>query len=213
MHTITLIFSVHKANGKCNVEQLVKILKKIEPEVVFQEVRPSHDWSLEAQAVAEYCKYKLCQQVHVDEYEVPVDFAKIEHRLTGGFDDVADRSTEYQQLDTAKNVHACQDGFVYLNSDAFVNTTLRMEQLEDEMMEGQAADALRWFRQVMHKREIEMMRNIYSHCRKTAFDTGVFLVGAAHRTGIAKQIENFSGREPDLIVWNFLNRSGEQTVG
>jgi hypothetical protein len=78
-----------------------------------------------------------------------------------------------------------------------------MEQIEDESMAGHAADALLWWRQVTRKREVEMIRNIYSHCRKTAFSNGVFLVGAAHRTGIAKHIENFSGREPNLIAWNF----------
>jgi hypothetical protein len=207
MHTITPIFSVHKANGKCNVEQLVKILQEIKPDVVFQEVPPLDDRSLEAQALKEYCKIKSsCQPVYVDEYKAPVDALDTMRLLDAGFEDVADRSTEYQQLETERRARTYQDGFVYLNSDAFVKTTVRMEQIEDEMMEGRAADALRWFRQVIqHRREIEMMRNVYSHCRKTAFDTGVFLVGAAHRTGIAKQIENFSGREPDLIAWNFYD--------
>jgi hypothetical protein len=50
MHTITLVCSVHNANGKCNVEQLVKILRVLGPDVILQEVRPSDDWSLEAQA-------------------------------------------------------------------------------------------------------------------------------------------------------------------
>jgi hypothetical protein len=206
MHTITLICSGHNANEKWHVDQLVRIFQGLKPDVVFQEVRPSHDRSLEAQALKEYCKFKpSCKPVYVDEYEVPVEALDNWRLLNAGFEDVADRSTEYLQLETERGARVGQDGFVYLNSDAFVKTTLRMEQIEDETMEGRAADALRWWRQATKKREIEMMRNIYSHCRKTAFGNGVFLVGAAHRTGIAKHIENFSGREPELIDWNFYN--------
>ena len=80
-----------------------------------------------------------------------------------------------------------------------------MSEIEDEIIEGKVGDALRWWRQLMHRREIEMMRKIYAHCRENAFDTGVFLVGAGHKTGMAKQIENFNSREPDLIVWNLYD--------
>jgi hypothetical protein len=206
MRTITLICSVHTAKEKWHVEYLVKILQKLQPDVIFQEVPPLDDRRLEAQAVSEYCKINAsCKPVFVDEYKAPVDALNIMRLLDAGFEDVADRSTTYQQLETERRERTCQDGFVYLNSDLFVNTSVRMEQIEDEMMEGPATEALQWFRQVTHKREIEMMRNIYSHSRKTAFGSGVFLVGAAHRTGIAKLIENFSRREPDLIAWNFYD--------
>jgi hypothetical protein len=92
-----------------------------------------------------------------------------------------------------------------MNSVDFAKTRGRMSEIEDEIMRGKAGEALRWFRQFSHRREIEMMRNIYAHCRENAFDTGVFLVGAGHKTGIAKQIESFNGREPDLISWNLYD--------
>ncbi len=205
MHTITLVCSVHNANGKCNVEQLVKVLQALGPDVVFQEIRPSDDWSLEAQAATEYRKSKLCQLVHVDEHLVPADTAENKRLLDAGFEYVAEISEEYQLLEQEYNVQTCQHGFSYLNSVDFGKTRVRMSEIEDEIMGGKAGDALRWWRQVMHSREIEMIRNIYAHCRKNAFDTGVFLVGAGHKTGIAKQIENFTGRESDLIVWNLYD--------
>jgi hypothetical protein len=81
MHAITLICTVHTANGKCNVEQLTRILQALAPDVVFQEIHPSHDWSLEAQAVTHYRKFKVCQMVYVDEYEAPADAVEIKRLL------------------------------------------------------------------------------------------------------------------------------------
>ena len=206
MPTITLVCSVHKANGKCNVEQLVKILRVLGPDVVFQEVRPSDDWSLEAQAVTEYRKFKLCQPVHVDESKAPANAAEIKGLLDSGFGYVAEESEEYRRLEYEDYARTCQDGFSYLNSVDFAKTRARMSAIEDEIVGGKAGDALRWWREIIeHGRETEMMRSIYAYCRENAFDTGVFLIGAGHKTGIAKQIEKFSDREPDLIVWNLYD--------
>jgi hypothetical protein len=205
MHTITLVCSVHKANGKCDVEHLVKILRALQPDVVFQEVQPSHDRSLEAEAVTAYRKFKSCKSVHVDDYKAPANAAEIKRFLDSGFEYVAEISEEYQSLEYENHMRTCQEGFSYLNSVDFAKTTARRSQIEDEIMGGRAADALRWFRQVMDRREIEMMRSIYAHCKEHAFDTGVFLVGAGHKTGIAKQIEKFNGREPDLIAWHLYD--------
>jgi len=205
MHTITLVCSVHNANGKCNVENLLKILLSLAPEVVFQEVQPSHGWSLEAQAVTEYRKLKLCQPVHVDEYMAPADAVEIKRLLDAGFEYVTEESEEYRLLKIESDERTRRDDFGYLNSADFANANTRMSEIEDKIIGGKAGDALRWWRQAMQTREIEMMSNIYAYCRKNAFDTGVFLVGAGHKTGIAKQIENFTGTEPGLIVWKLYN--------
>jgi hypothetical protein len=46
-----------------------------------------------------------------------------------------------------------------------------------------------------------MIGNIYEYCRENVFDTGVFLIGAAHKTGI--EIERCARSDADLIRWNF----------
>jgi len=54
----------------------------------------------------------------------------------------------------------------------------------------------------MHrKREQEMVRVIYEYCRANAPSTGVFLIGAAHKIGIVKEIEKLARAEADLIDW------------
>jgi hypothetical protein len=58
------------------------------------------------------------------------------------------------------------------------------------------------WRHRIHRREVEMVRNIYYYCRKNVFDIGVFLVGAAHKTDIIKQIEKYAPTKSELINWN-----------
>jgi hypothetical protein len=41
MHKITLVCSAHRQNALCNAEELLRILRAIEPETIFEELRPS----------------------------------------------------------------------------------------------------------------------------------------------------------------------------
>ena len=83
----------------------------------------------------------------------------------------------------------------------------RISDIEEETIIGTGHQGLirgleRW-RHAIQKRELEMIHNIYQYCKKNVFDIGVFLVGAAHKTGIVKEIEKHAGTEADLINWNF----------
>ncbi len=41
MNSIRLISTVHNARGKCDVDNLLQILEKVEPEVIFGETSPA----------------------------------------------------------------------------------------------------------------------------------------------------------------------------
>src|SRR4051812_17470685 len=80
MHRITLVCSAHRENGLCNAGELLKILRVIDPEAVFEEIRPSDldsyykhgtKWNLEAQALTRYREFKSFQRVPVDRYDMP----------------------------------------------------------------------------------------------------------------------------------------------
>jgi len=81
----------------------------------------------------------------------------------------------------------------------------RMAEIEDETInrEGnpELVRALATWRQVIQGREKAMVENIYRYCRENIFETGVFLVGAAHRSGIVKAIEEAPHPEADLLEW------------
>jgi predicted nuclease of restriction endonuclease-like RecB superfamily len=216
MRKITLVCSAHRANGLCNAEELLKILRAIEPEVVFEEIRPSDldsyyktKWSLEAQSVTKYREFRSPKQVPVDRYDIRPDLLV---RMKAEFDQVLDyvgqASEEYRELDNEHAESVREHGFRYLNSDAFAAREARMSEIEDRMIKGtdnrDAMRVLEKWRHLNQAREVEMTASIYEYCRENAFDTGVFLVGAAHKTGIVKEIGKYASAEADLINWIFF---------
>ncbi len=207
MHKITLVCSVHRENGLCNTEELLRILLAIGPAVVFHEIRPSDHWSLEAQAVARYREFRSSQEVHVDRYEMPVNFLEIKKDVDRALDCVAQRSEEYGVLEREIASSVNHIGFGYLNSPAFATQSAKMSEIEYETIIGTHDQglirALQWWRHVIQSRDLQMVGNIYEFCRTATFDVGVFLVGAAHRRGIEKEIEKYASVEPDLISWTF----------
>ena len=214
MHKITLVCSGHRESGLCNAEELLKILRAIEPEAVFEEIRPSEfdfhytHGSVEAHAITKYREFKLFQLVPVDRYEIPKNLlAEIKRDFDCVIDCVAPASQEYRLLNEENDNSVRRYGFQYLNSVAFATMTARISEIEDEIIsktgdQGLIHGLARW-RQLIHRRELEMVGNIYEYCRKNVFDTGVFLVGAAHKMGIVKEIEKYASTEADLIDWNF----------
>ena len=105
------------------------------------------------------------------------------------------------------NNSAHQYGFKYLNSVACATIMERISDIEEETIIGTGHQGLirgleRW-RHFIQRRDFEMIDNIYEYSRENVFDTGVFLVGAAHKTGIVKEIEKYAGTEADQINWNF----------
>ncbi len=211
MHKITLVCSAHRENGLCNAGELLKILRAIEPEAIFEEIRPSDfdsyyktKWSLEAQAITKFREYKLPQQVPVDRYDIPETLVAETDRV---LDCVENTSQEYLVLteENHKSVH--KHGFKYLNSAACAAMIARMSEIEEKTIIGTGDQGLirgleRW-RHLIRRRELEMIDSIYEYCRENVFDTGVFLVGAGHKTGVVKEIAKHVGTEADLINWNF----------
>jgi hypothetical protein len=212
---ITLVCSSHRESGLCNAGELLRILRAIEPEVIFEEIRPSDfdsyyktKWSLEAQAITKYREYKLFQQVPVDRYEMPENLlVEIKRDFDSVFDCVAQASREYRLLDEKSGNSARRYGFQYLNSVAFATMTARMSEIEDEIIsktgDQRLIRGLEKWRRLIQRRELEMVGNIYEYCGENVFNAGVFLVGAAHKMGTVKEIEKYASTEADLIDWNF----------
>ena len=120
-------------------------------------------------------------------------------------DFVEQASHEYRLLHDQRDNAAQLNGFTYLNSAAFANLMSRISAIEEETINSAGnpdfVRALATWRQVMQGREKAMVDNIYRYCRENIFDTGVFLVGAAHRSGIANAIEELSHADAELIEW------------
>lgn len=216
MHKITLVCSVHRENGLCNAGELLEILRAIAPEVVFEEMLPSDFDSyykhgtkstLESHAITRYREFKSFQQVPVDRYDMPANLLADIKRVDCFFDRLEQTSHEYRQLNEEQKSSAHELGFKYLNSVAFTTMMIRIAEIEEKAITGTGDQGLigglkRW-RHAIQKRELEMIGNIYEYFRENVFDTGVFLVGAAHKTGIIKEVQKHASTGADLINWNF----------
>src|SRR3989442_3419145 len=118
MHKITLVASAHRERGLCNAEELLKILRAIEPDTIFEESRPSELDShrpLEVRAITKYRDSKVFQRVPVDRYDIPANFVAETRRV---FDYVQQSSEEYRVLDKEHNDNVNRYGFEYINSSA-----------------------------------------------------------------------------------------------
>jgi hypothetical protein len=88
MRKIILISSTHREHGLCNARELLKIIRAIGPEVIFEEIRPSdfdflykHLRTLETQAIAKYRESKLFRQIPVDWFDMPASLDDMTPKL------------------------------------------------------------------------------------------------------------------------------------
>ena len=207
MPTIALVFTGHRECGLCNAGELVKILRTIEPDVVFEETRPEDvetHWAmqkLESQAIQRYAKVRSFIRVPVDRYGVLPDRTETQRV----FDTVRQASEEYLWLQGENDEKQFELGFKYLNSDACTAIMERLSRIEESTIErvGDPAltRALETWRDLIQQRDREMVANIYEYCRENAFSTGVFLVGAAHKASVTKETERRAAVERGLIEW------------
>lgn len=215
MHKITLVCSTHRENGLCNARELLRILEAIGPNISFEEIRPQDfesyckhgpKSSVEAQALEGYLRIRSFRRVPVDQYEMPTtSIADLKLELDSLLDYVHQASREYQLLDEQNQESAHARGFFYLNSAACETSMMKLAELEDKVIgdtgDYRLAGILQRWREFNRRREREMIDRIYQHSRSSASDTAVFLVGAAHKAGIVKEIERYSTVDAGLIDW------------
>jgi pheromone shutdown protein TraB len=212
---ITLICTAHRASGKCNEHELVKILLAVGPEVIFEEIRPADlessyadesKHTLEMRAIREYLKDRKAQQVPVDDYEMPEGFEPY-MRALGDF--VESRNGEYRDAMEERFRKQFELGFSYLNSSAFVSSIKESERLYQETVSKYGNDLARsklsTWNDLIRKRDASMLGNIYKFCQRTDFMEGVFLVGAGHMSSIKDEIERRMNDQPTLVTWRFWN--------
>jgi hypothetical protein len=137
-----------------------------------------------------------------EQYEVP---ARLFPDIQMVLDYVEQASEEYLLLSEENDIRVYRYGFEYLNSGVFAATNARLSEIEDNIIgrtrDRRLIDALASWRLINQRREHDMVRSIYEYARQTVFRTGVFLVGAAHKTGILKAIGEYAGPDIDSISW------------
>ncbi len=132
MFNITLLSSFHKILGKCNPEELYKIIEEIQPEIIFEEL--SYDGfdiiysvgyqpeTLEAITIKNYLQKHSIKHLPVDNFPIKETDLLSEAQI------IWDSSSEYRELWNKKLLNLSQDGYKFLNSN---ECTEMLDRIQD----------------------------------------------------------------------------------
>jgi hypothetical protein len=165
MYNITLLSSFHIEHGKCNSEELYKIIEKINPEIIFEELSCQvfeiiytegySPQSLEAISIKKYLKKFQIKHIPVDTYE------KNESDFFNGYDIIANKSIAYTELFSQQLSMTSQCGYSFLNSNHFTELLDKMHRIEAhvllELNDPKLSAQYKLDSEVHNKRDTEML--------------------------------------------------------
>jgi hypothetical protein len=210
MQNITFISTVHEEIGKCNSDELHKIIEKISPEVVFLEALDDtysnyeqylfSSWGtyhrkLEIKAIQKYCS-------NTSFVYVPV----LDSALFGAFDkksDIICKNIEFQKLLCNFQSLASELGFKFLNSTDSIRLYEEMTNLGNSLLSH--TDLNKAVDEDIEAYENSMLQNIASYCRNNQFNRGIFMCGVAHRKSILEKVSKFNSQEEVNVDWMIYN--------
>ena len=96
-------------------------------------------------------------------------------------------------------------GFRYLNSrlnnDRFKETDLLMGKILTVLGDDELFRIHRLEKEVIEKREIEMLTNIYCYSKAHHYNRALFFIGSGHRESIIKKIAEFDTTQEIKLNW------------
>lgn len=214
MSKISVVFTVHEECGLANVSELCAILERLRPEDIFLET-PAEAFdqffgactrsNLESLSVRQYKQNKRVELVPID---LPTpndrffrDYEYLQRRIE-------ESSPDFRRLRLWYSNYVCDYGFAYLNSehcskmwsDIYADMRASVFAINDIRI----SEIFELWNSVINQRENEMMSNINRHYVENSFETGVFLIGAAHRQSIIAKSEGAASIHQKSIQWDFL---------
>lgn len=209
---ISVVGTVHVDTGAAIASEILAILLRINPQVIFLEMPASEiddhfngrRSNLESTAVSRYRELRPVELVPVDlptpEPEFFRDFERLDRELQH-------KSREYNWLVRQDREFAERDGFAYLNSEPYRKLTsdLRAARLAalEKMGDRRLTEFYKYWTSVNERREEAMLKNIEAFCERAPFLVGVFLVGAAHRQSLLEKSAVHTGPASAPIEWDF----------
>ena len=218
MRKITLICTVHREIGKCNSEELHKILELVAPDVIFEEL-PNDLFDRfynkndipyeppEVKSIKRYLEKHNIEHIPVDiDTSADLSFDSIEH-IFGAFLKFA----VYYELEDKHWLSASQNGFAYLNSKKCSELIDRKNFTEQYLLAAgiDSTETLlpmyKLFHKEQEKRENAILHNIYNYSKDNQYNQAVFLLGVAHRNSIMKKIQQYEKVSTLNLNWTFYH--------
>jgi hypothetical protein len=213
MFNITLLSSFHKIYGKCNPDELYKIIEEIQPEVVFEELffdgfgiiysvgyQPQ---TVEVIAIKKYLQKYPIKHFPVDNYPIK------ETDLLSDAQIIWNNSSEYRDLWNKKLLKLNQNGYIFLNSNECTEMLERIRVIEETVLTEtnnvKFRNEHKAEKELHDKRENGMLRSIYSYSNQYPFDKALFICGAEHRQSLRRKIKECEANETLKLKWAFYN--------
>jgi pheromone shutdown protein TraB len=203
---IILISTVHQEIGKCNPEELYKIIESTNPDVIFLEAFEDNYTKYDQMKFSQFGIYnerlelKTLQKYslnHSYEYVPVLDIGLSDTFVTKI--KIACENMDYQGLCDKYTILKRDGGFEFLNSNESIVLQEEMRQLENLIIDNEN------FHQKVNdsidEYENSMLRNIYSFYNEKSFQKAIFMCGAAHRKSIREKIKNSEIK----LNWSFYN--------
>jgi hypothetical protein len=216
MYHITLISTHHREIGKCNSDELYKIIESISPDVIFEELSAvtfdivykkiiQHpDEPLETKSIKRYLLDHNIIHIPVDlvaDYNMPT--REMEHMLR-----------MFQTCDVYKKIENEQYKMIERNGFTFLNSKRSWELIEEKKIaERNCIESMinkdrllriwNHFYVQQENRDREMLRNIYNYSKEHSYDKAIFTVGALHRKSLIEKIQEYERTEEFKLNWKF----------
>ena len=206
MHKIIFISTIHKEIGKCNSDELCKIIEILKPEVIFLEAVEETYSAYEDYLFSTYGVYhKKLELSAIQKYNYNHSFEYVpvcENSLSEAFhqkNSIVCKNRDLQKLIENSISLTETYGFNFLNSLESMNLQEEMRMLESQILSGSNLDRI--VKEDIDAYENPMIQNIYSYCKNHQFKTAIFMCGAAHRKSIIEKIEKFNIQEEITLSW------------
>ncbi len=214
MHNIILIGTAHIEKGECNSDELYKIIKSINPDVIFDEIPSSHfnafyvnktQRTLESDAINQYLISYDVKIFPVD-IDIRQELSKYQNEICFIFQAIF-KHKDFIRLDKEKEELMILEGFRYLNSDEFLDFLEKKKVLEKQILESEpdmerVLSIYKLFQIEEHdKRENAMLQNIYNYSKENRYKQAVFLIGSEHRKSIIPKIAVYEKISTVKLNW------------
>jgi hypothetical protein len=213
MYNIILVCTHHSEFGKCNSDELYKIIESIKPDIIFEELTQdlfdrfykenNIPFELpEIKAVRRYIKDHTINHFPID---VNINDTLSPNEIKYLFNEVG-KHLDHLKLEEDQKTLAFQEVYYFLNSKRNEELTEKKKSLEKKLIESHINKDLlsrihELFYELQDKREHEIIRNIYNYSNKMPYNQALLLLGSGHRKTIIEKIKKYESENHVKLNW------------
>ena len=215
MYNIALIGTQHLESGKCNSDELYKIIESINPDVIFEELSSNlfdiiynaSSLNLPPDVVTEIkCIKKYVQNHNIKHIPVDIDIRYISDNEQNWMFDTFEKYDDYNKIDNEQSLLAAQYGFSFINSDKCLGLSEQKNIVMKNIIgidinKNELSRVHQLFNKQDDTRENAMLQNIYNYSKENQYNQAVFLLGSGHRKSIIPKIAEYEKPSDVNLNW------------